>query len=378
MEKIIAGLKKFFSQLLNSCKKNKKELQITLLVLLVALLIGCAALGGYYIFEGRRGAQDVSSLENADAQSQNDNQQKEDTKRRLIDGVFVSAGEDNYFPVAIMIDNYLEARPPSNLSKANLIIEAPTEAGISRMIAIFAGSDEIKEIGPIRSARPYYLDWAKEFGALYMHVGGSPEALHKIKKYNIFDLNEYYNEWYYWRDPNRTRPHNVYTSTELFGKALADLDAAEYGNFKSWDYKDEAELEERGEDEQEVTFNFSNGFGNDYEVTWEYDRIVNNYLRYQDGSLHKERNGTKLYAKNIVIQFCEVEILDEIGRRKIDTIGTGEAIIFVDGQIIKGSWQKEEMSKRTLYFDEDEKEIEFNAGTTWVEVLPVDSEVIFE
>jgi len=372
MQKIKAGLKKALSWLKKKTKKNKKKWQVFALVLVVILILGGISLSGYYIFEINRTEEaEQQAISEIPTIAEDKEEIDENTERRHIDGVFVSAGEENIFPVAVIIDNYEEARPSHGLARANLVIEAPTEAGIPRFLAIYANAEEIKEIGPVRSARPYYLDWAKEFGALFMHVGGSPEALHKIKKYNVFSLNEYYNEWYYWRDPNRYMPHNVFSSSKLISKALEDLKVEDGSDYKSWDYKPEAEMDQRGENRQEITFNFSARFGDDYEVIWLYHKEQNAYARFQDGHMHQDMDGKSMAAKNIIIQFCTVEILDEVGRRRIGTIGEGKALVFRDGKTIEGTWKKADRNSRTLYYDENSDEVEFNAGTSWVEVLPV-------
>ena len=99
---------------------------------------------------------------------------------RILDGVYLSDGESEKYPVAVMIDNKYEARPWSGLSYAGLVFEAPVEGGITRFLAVYSSSREIKKIGPVRSIRPYYLDWASGYGALMAHIGGSPAALADI------------------------------------------------------------------------------------------------------------------------------------------------------------------------------------------------------
>ena len=108
---------------------------------------------------------------------------------RYLDGVMVEVGEENNYPVAVMIDNLKEARPQSGLSKASVVYEAEAEGRITRYLAIYAGGKDVGEIGPIRSARSYFVDWAEEFSAAYIHCGGSPDALVKISKDNVFDFN---------------------------------------------------------------------------------------------------------------------------------------------------------------------------------------------
>jgi len=287
--------------------------------------------------------------------------------RRKIDGICLESEEKvNLYPVAVMIENMVEAWPLSGVDKANLIIEAPVEAAIPRFLAIYASDEEIPKIGPIRSARPYYLDWAEEFRALYLHVGGSPEALQKIKNYDIFDLNQFFNDQYFWRDHNRQAPHNVYTSSELIEKALEAKELKEVA-YESWLYKDEAKLEDRPAEVKDLVINFSAPI---YRVTWKYNRETNDYLRYQGRDIQKMANGAEITAKNVVIQIAKIQIIDDYSRRKIWTVGEGKAFIFQDGKVIEGKWKKERRGARTKFYDLEDVEIEFNGGTTWVEVVP--------
>ncbi|MCK4554100.1 DUF3048 domain-containing protein, partial [Candidatus Parcubacteria bacterium] len=158
-----------------------------------------------------------------------------DCVRRGIDGVYVEQGRENPYPIAVIIENHIDARPPSGLAQANLVFEAEAEGGITRFLAIFAGGQNLEEIGPVRSVRPYFVDWAREFSAVLVHCGGSPSSLVKIVQDNVFSLNEFYNGGYYWRSAKRPGPHNVYTSTENLNKYLEskNLDA---GKFLSWQY----------------------------------------------------------------------------------------------------------------------------------------------
>ena len=159
---------------------------------------------------------------------------------RLIDGVAVEDETKINPPLfAVQVENMVDARPLSGVARANLVYETLAEAGITRLLAIYTADDTVSEIGPVRSARAYYVDWASEFGALYAHSGGSPEALSLIPNYNVLDLNEFANGRFFWRSSSRYAPHNLYTSTELLNSAFtAKNGAAE--NFTPWLFKDEA------------------------------------------------------------------------------------------------------------------------------------------
>jgi len=291
--------------------------------------------------------------------------------RRKIDGAEVlSRAEENSYPVAIMIENAADAWPLSGLNKAQLVIEAITEASIPRFVAIYATDDKVDKIGPVRSARLYYLDWIEPFRPLYMHVGGSPESLQKIKSrnYQLIDLDQFFQSKYYWRDTKwRVAPHNVYTSSELIQKALEDKNLTEPVDYDKWQYKSDLELEKRPDEISDIIISYTNDY---YKVVWRYDREENNYVRYQRGKVQKMSDGEWLKAKNIIVQVNKMIVLDSVGRKKIETIGEGKAWVFRDGQAIEGSWVKESIEKRERYFDNEGQEIKFNGGTTWIQVIP--------
>ena len=272
---------------------------------------------------------------------------------------------------AVMVENMVEAWPLSGIDQAFLVIEAPVEAAIPRLLAYYHNGQEVGKIGPVRSARPYYLDWSEELQAMYVHVGGSPDALNQIDAEDIFNLNEFYRHWYFWRSSDRSAPHNVYTSTDLLSEAYEAESAwrtmgeLEYG---LWEYKeDEPQVNDSGH--QHVSMIFSSYFGDLYKAGWEYDVESNDYVRYQNNLQMYTAEGEQIRANNIAILETDVVVLDEIGRRQITTIGQGPAMIVQDGQMIVGTWAKPLVEERLRFYNENGEEVLFNAGVTWIEVL---------
>lgn len=284
--------------------------------------------------------------------------------RRKIDGMPVPAGTDNSQLLAAMIDNHPDARPAAGLARASLVYEAEAEGSITRYLAIFPGDTELDKLGPIRSARPYFVDWAREVGALYVHSGGSPEALEKLKNNEYFDFNEFYNGRYFWRDNNRPRPHNLFTSSDELSQYLKAR-KRKIANFEPWKFKDELPFDGRPENGG-VKINF---LLPDFVVHWKYDKANNDYSRYLKNTLHQDEVGETVKAKNILIEYAQARVADEKLRLDVDNIGTGKALICTDGICSKGSWRKDATGKRNRFFMEDGREAELNAGTTWVEVV---------
>ncbi len=291
--------------------------------------------------------------------------------RRRIDGRLVEPGRENLFPVAVMIENHVDARPQAGLAQASLVYEAEAEGGITRFLAIFAGGEDIKKIGPVRSAREYYLNWAKELGGLYVHCGGSPEALADIPKLGILDFDEFFRGGYFWRDQARSAPHNLYTSSELLERYLREKGRAE-GDYQPWRFKDDQPPAEAASSSILIVFKAP-----DSVVEWKYDRGSDSYLRYQAGQPHLDADGRQITAKNVVIQFVRSKIIDEKLRLRLDNIGSGGAEICQDGNCRPGSWKKDSAASRTRYYYGDGEEAVFDAGPIWVEVVAKGRQVNF-
>lgn len=283
--------------------------------------------------------------------------------RGSLNGLYVKPGEENFYPLAIVIDNHPESRPAFGISRASLVFEAEVEGGITRYLAVFSSKEEIESIGPVRSARPYFVDWAKELSAVFVHCGGSPESLVKITKENIFNLNEFYNGNYFWRSENNFAPYNIFISSANLKKYLENKNLTE-GKFLSWRFKSEAPS---GFEQKEIEIGFKSP---DFAVRWKYDKINNDYIRYLGGAIHRDgANQEEIRAKNIIVQYAATKVLDDKLRLKIDTTGSGKAIICLDGKCEAGEWRKNKSAGRTRYYHENGEEIAFNAGEFWIEIV---------
>ncbi len=357
-----------------------KDLKIRGKILLVSAIIVAASIGylsASLIYSISVPPMEVSAQEQGTVKGEAETKtvpQEEDVFeaekfRRSLDGVFVSEEEKiNERPLAVMIENHRDARPQSGLAEARLVWEVPVEGMISRFLAFYNYDQEVDEIGPVRSARTYYLEWAKPFDPLFVHVGGAPDALKKIDEFYIRSLNQMKREQYFWRSNARPAPHNVYTSTDLLKKAFRDLDISKDDEFDPWQYKDEAEAEQRGDDRQMIKLPY-------FEAMWKYSKEDNEYTRYMGNTAHSDADSQIVKAKNLVVCFMYMKVVDDALRKYIDNIGKGDAIAFMDGRVIEGEWRKQSIGERMRIYDEAGNEVEFNGGITWIEALPLGAEV---
>lgn len=286
---------------------------------------------------------------------------------RALDGVLVSAEEANLLPYVVMIDNHPDARPSSGLAEANLVFEVPVEGGMTRYMAVYDATTTVDQIGPVRSARPYFVELADGLGAVYAHVGGSPEGLARIAASPKFrDLNEYWNGKYFWRSAKRDAPHNVYTRTELLHAAAA-AKSWPTGLLRGWRFKDEDPPDSAtGTTRGRVSGpTIPDGA---VSVAWNYTRTTNAYERALDSRPHVELDGSQVRAKNIVVILTDAQIKDAEGRLTLRTTGKGSALLYRDGKKHALTWRR--TTGGLFQFETvDGSDALFNRGTTWIEIV---------
>lgn len=289
-----------------------------------------------------------------------------------FDGSVVSTTEQT-MPrvVGVMIDNHPDARPPAGISLARVVYEAPVEGGFTRYFALFNSDQTVNKVGPVRSARPYFLDWLAEYGTpVYMHSGGSPDALAEIKRRGIFDTNEFYWGEYYWRSTEADPPHNLFTRSTLWQSLLEKFgDRHATTTWQGWVFGDSPSTTSSPVKALAIRYTA------DYTVGWRYEAGSKTYRRLINGQLFSDRASRPVLADNIIILEMPVQVLDEEGRKAITTIGTGSARVVRQGVLVRGTWKKSAAEDRTRVYDANGKEVVLVPGITWVEVVPLNTSV---
>lgn len=282
-------------------------------------------------------------------------------------------------PIAVMIENLVTIRPQAGLSQADIVYEALVEGGITRFLAIYTTTEPITKIGPIRSTRTYYVDWAEEYGGIFAYVGGSPEALGMTNTSEyLTDLNQFYHAQYYYRDDVILAPHNLFSNSELFSYALRDLALRPPTSTDPTHRttKTEPSADELPVTQAPITIDYSNS---DYVVAWRYDPSNNVYRRLNGGGEHRDANtNEQLSARTIIVQRVSTTLLEAAtGRLDLETQGEGSALLFQDGKVRVGTWIKTERGQRTIWLDETGEQWQTNAGTTWIEVVTSDTPITY-
>lgn len=306
-----------------------------------------------------------------------------ETFERSLDGVIVDdAGQVNPVPIGVMIENLgiSAVRPQWGLSEASVVYSTIAEGGITRYLAIFIDTN-VSQIGPVRSARPYYVDFNDENDAVYVNAGGSPEALSAIEALGTKNVNALRSGPYFWRGPG-SAPHNLFTSWELLQRALRDKGFAETApSFEKWMFEDESPLESRPQNADAVTLKIDWASGSLYDVKYAYDRGSNSYKRFQSDEPHLDRNtNEQIAAKNVLVQFVPAEgyYASGKGRVDLDITGEGKGYVVKNGVVTPATWKKAERESRLRFYDADGKEIPLVRGKTWVEVVPGERDVLQE
>jgi hypothetical protein len=325
------------------------------------------------------------------------------TEQCPLSGILYSKQQKDWWekhrPLGIMIENHQEARPQSGLSSADVIYEIVAEGGITRFLSIFY-CQQAEEVGPIRSARTYFLDFISEYGTspLYVHVGGAnqdgpADALFQIESYGwagVNDINQFSVGFpAFWRDYDRlghpvATEHTMYSTTEKllqFAATSRKLKAEDKNGipwtkgFTQYSFKEDVPTSQRPS-KQTIHLEFWTTDPS-YSVDWIYEPIANIYKRNNGGIAHIDINNKKqLTAKNIVVlKMVESRANDGYENNQhllYKTKGIGKANIFMDGKQIIGTWKKDSRTARTLLFDNTGLPVKFDRGTIWFEILPTD------
>ena len=291
----------------------------------------------------------------------------------------VQVFKGNERPIAVMIDNHSEAWPQAGLNKAYMVYEIVVEGGETRLMALFKGQD-LDKIGPVRSARHYFIDYAMENDAIYVHFGQSPQAQSDIKKYSINDINGIAEDGTtFWRVKDKAAPHNAVTSTEKLIQSAKNKKFRTTSKEKSvLNYSAEEVNLENGISANEITIPHSDL----QTVKYKYDEDFKKYVRY---SRWKEQTDWKtkesVETKNIIITLCDNYTLSDVenkGRQGLKNIGTFDGYYITNGKAIKIKCTKNARDEKTVYKDLQWNEIKVNDGNTFVNICPTNAKVQIE
>ncbi len=301
----------------------------------------------------------------------------------ILSGFEISNDVKGDKPFAIMVENSQNARPQSGLDLADVIFEVVDEGGITRLIAVFSSYDA-EIVGPIRSARQYYGEIARNFDPVYVFFGTFPEGYKIIENMDMDVLSAIGDPTgaskitalaSHWRDSSRVQPHNAYMSTLSLKEDARKAGYSLEGGQSPFRFKFDSSAEDRG-DISDITIDFSVAA---FKSEFKYDKAANQYLKYLAGSPHIDRETEQqLYFNNVVSMITDiVPSGNEAGHMIVRTTGSGKAFYFMDGKVVEGSWERMSVLSPFEYFNENGDPILFNRGKTYVSMIQSADRVIY-
>jgi hypothetical protein len=275
-------------------------------------------------------------------------------------------------PWMIMIDNHPDAYPQSGLDKATIVFEGLAEYGITRFSAVYLDgvSEDVGEIGPVRSTRVYFVQWAMGFQPVYVHAGGSPDGVQlaettaRVVNFEVLKVGGYA-----WRDQRRLAPHNLYISSERLRAFAADRGAAELDDQSAGLLYDRFAADPTP-DATAIDYFF---LDTSSRAGWRYDAASNSYQRTMRGRPHVDRvTGEQLRTQNVVVMEVAEALRPGDDKQRIDqqVVGEGQARIFYAGRALDATWRKPAPEAPLRFYDSNGEEVVFNAGQVWIAAIP--------
>jgi len=295
-----------------------------------------------------------------------------------LNGSYLKEGDSKLRPVTVMYDNHPYARWQAGIVKADIVYECEVEFPFTRYLAVFQDKKP-EHIGPVRSARPYYLRYALEYDSIYVHVGGSNEAKVKIQDYYMANVDGLYsgNFWRY-NDTGKYIPNNMYTDMENIREAQKSSGYRVDGDFEGYKFNDIAKpINDNLSLENCNKINII--FNSHHEVKFSYDEYEEIYNRYvNDEKQIDEYYEEDIEASNIILIKTSKKVLDDVGRLSINTVGEGEGAYITKGELADITWEKESYNSKTHFYYENGEELVLNPGQTWIEVVTQDTSINYK
>ena len=351
---------------------NNKKKKIILILVVTLVILVLAGILGFKIWKDKSNIKPIESPTN---QVEEENKVEEPVVEQKKINIF--NGDER--PIAVMIDNHKGAWPQAGLNKAYMVYEIIVEGGETRLMPVFKGQ-ELSEIGPVRSSRHYFLDYALENDAIYVHYGWSPQAKRDISSLGVNNINGItYSKSQFWRVRTKSAPHNVLTSTSSILSIAKKKGYETKSNSTSvLNYVSEDVNLEEGTKAEKITIPYSTL----HKVQYKYDSKTKRYVRYARGTLQKDYSTKEnITTKNIIVEFVDNSSLNDgskKGRQTISNIGTYKGYYITNVKVIKINCTKSTRKAKTVYRDLNGNVINVNDGNTWVSICPKDAKVNIE
>ena len=270
-------------------------------------------------------------------------------------------------PVTVMINNIGAALPQRGLSAADMIYEAVVEGGITRMMGVYADIDQIPYVGPVRSARHYYVDLSEGLNAIYTHFGGSPTAYNYISRYGVDDVDGKYSNIFYqdsWRAQNRGREHSFFIDGESIKSQAVDNGETLEGDCPSlFDFSTDAVITPSDAAATDVFVPFSGS----YNAEFLYDAESGLYLKKRNGEYHIDADSEEtIRFENVLILYTTVSALGDGSERRNLDLSSGNGWYVTAGGREEIRWSKGGVENSMTLTDSSGAPLTGNVGKTYI------------
>lgn len=276
----------------------------------------------------------------------------------------------------IMIENSPDARPQSGLQDAGVVYEAIAEGGITRFLGLFQETTP-QYIGPVRSVRPYYIDFAAPYQASIVHVGGSPDGLAMVRNGHYRDLDQFFNSGYFTRISSRYAPHNVYTDFARLDQ-LNQAKGYTSSTFTPWPRKDPQPA--ATPTASHIDIKISSPL---YYSHYDFNNATDTYMRSEGGVPHlqitsaDDKSGLQLNPRTVLALVMQYAVIDSSGHSSYVDTGSGQMFAFQDGTEVTGTWNKTDQSSMFSFKYANGDQFKVDAGQTWVVIVGSPSDVSY-
>lgn len=284
-----------------------------------------------------------------------------------LTGEWIDESLENNRPVCIMINNIIDAIPQSGIGSADIIFEMKVEGSLTRLLCVFKDYDDITKLGPVRSARHYYVEVTDMLDGIYAHFGWSPLAEETIPALGVNNLNGLtMGDNVYYRDSARYAPHNVYTTGSMLNTGIDIMGySREYvkNRDKMFAFNYEDKKLENGKSANTIKTEYAHN-----KPWFEYDEAKGVYNRFQYDRAHvDDQTGEQLTFKNVIVMLVQYTSLDGVDHQDVDWEKGGKAYYATNGEYEEITWKKE--NSVIKFFDKDGNQLHMNPGKTFVAVF---------
>lgn len=296
-----------------------------------------------------------------------------------LTGESIEKDISEFRPYAVMLNNIKVALPQCGISKADILYEVLAESNITRFEAIYSNLDGVGNIGSMRSSRPYYIELALSYDAIYVHAGGSEQAYSDISSKgvnNIDGVRGAYSGEIFYRDPNRMKygsEHSLFTKSDKIIEYTSKL-GYESKHDGAFDYGlSFTEVPDMGT-ASSVAATVNVSFGGIKDTSFTYHSDTGLYTGFQQGTdLVDGTTSETVKFKNLLVLYADTKTVDDYGRRAVDLDGTGTGHFICNGKTVSIKWSHSGTGNCFKYTLADGTPLELGVGKSYIAIVPTDS-----